>query len=417
MNNSAYHIIGGGIAGLCSAWYLREAGFEVTIIDRGDLSDGASHGNAGMVVPSHFVPLASPGVIAQGLRWMLDSKSPFYIRPRLDWDLLRWLWRFYRSANARHAAACAPVLYRFNAWSKELYREFAQLPDFDICFEERGLLMLYRTEAHALGEQQLAREANQLGVRAEVIDRAGLRVLEPDMELDVLGGVYFPADAHLYPNRFIGQLRAALERRGVTFRLRTEITGAAATAGRVSALHTASGESIAVDQVLAASGAWTAQMLAPLGVRLLLQDGKGYSITIDKPAVKPRIPTILTEARVAITPMGEDLRIGGTLELSGLRAGVDGRRLAGIIESVPRYYRNWATPEAALRQVWHGFRPCSPDGMPYIGRAPGFSNLMVATGHGMMGMSLGPATGKLVSQLATGSATGVEMNLMRVGRR
>jgi D-amino-acid dehydrogenase len=416
MKNKAYHIIGGGIVGLCSAWYLREAGFEVTVIDRGDLSDGASHGNAGMVVPSHFVPLASPGVIGQGLRWMLDSKSPFYIRPRLDLNLLSWLWRFYRSANARHVAACAPVLYRFNAWSKELYREFAQWPDFNICFEERGLLMLYRSEAHARSEQQLAQEANALGVRAEVLDRAGLRALEPDMELDVLGGVYFPHDAHLYPNRFMGQLRAALERRGVAFRLRTEITGAAAAAGQVSALRTADGQSIPVDQVLVASGAWAARVLAPLGLRLLLQDGKGYSITVDRPALKPRIPTILTEARVAITPMGNDLRIGGTLELSGLRGGIDARRLAGIIESVPRYYRNWSTPETALRQIWHGFRPCSPDGMPYIGRAQGFSNLMIATGHGMMGMSLGPATGKLVSQMATDSPTGVDPGLMRPGR-
>ncbi len=410
------HIIGGGIIGLTSAWYLLEDGQEVTIIDKGDLSDGTSHGNAGMIVPSHFVPMAAPGVISQGIKWMFDSRSPFYIKPRLNADLLGWLWRFYRSCNATHVQRCMPVLYDFNEWSKQLYKAFSQEDDFSFCFEEKGLLMLYKTKHQEEEEAEMAHKANQLNISAEVLSATALEALEPDIALDVRGGVYFEGDAHLYPNRFIHQLQRQLQARGATFMTGTEVVDMDYTGGQISKLTLSDRTSVTVDQVVLSGGSWTALLLKKLGVNIHLQDGKGYSFTIKNATTRPRIPTILTESKVAVTPMGDDLRIGGTLELGGLSSTVNKKRLEGIINSLPKYYPQLQVSPSDLENIWVGYRPCSADGMPYIGRTKALTNLIVATGHGMMGMSMGPATGKLVSQIVNDQDTSLDLSLFAIER-
>jgi D-amino-acid dehydrogenase len=410
------HIIGGGIIGLTSAWYLLEDGQEVTIIDKGDLNDGTSHGNAGMIVPSHFVPMAAPGVISQGIKWMFDSRSPFYIKPRLNADLLGWLWRFYRSCNATHVQRCMPVLYDFNEWSKQLYKAFSQEDDFSFCFEEKGLLMLYKTKHQEEEEAEMAHKANQLNISAEVLSATALEALEPDIALDVRGGVYFEGDAHLYPNRFIHQLQRQLQARGATFMTGTEVVDMDYTGGQISKLTLSDRTSVTVDQVVLSGGSWTALLLKKLGVNIHLQDGKGYSFTIKNATTRPRIPTILTESKVAVTPMGDDLRIGGTLELGGLSSTVNKKRLEGIINSLPKYYPQLQVSPSDLENIWVGYRPCSADGMPYIGRTKALTNLIVATGHGMMGMSMGPATGKLVSQIVNDQDTSLDLSLFAIER-
>ena len=401
MTRSKIHIVGGGVIGLCAAWYLRKEGCEVTVIDEGNLSDGTSFGNAGMVVPSHFVPMATPGVISQGLKWMLNSKSPFYIKPRLNVDLIQWLWRFYRSANTSHVAKSIPVLYELNEKSKWLYSEMTENENLDFDFEERGLLMLYKTKKQAEEEKELAEKAHKLGVKAEIYNDTELKALEPEMDLDVMGGIYFPGDAHLYPNHLMRQLINSLRESGVTFLTGTSIVDFKTSGSKIEALLTNENESIAVENVLLASGSWTGVLLKKLGIKIHLQDGKGYSLTFKEPDLRPRIPTILTEAKVAVTPMGNDLRIGGTLELSGLSKKINSKRVESIIESVPKYYKNIDIPFGDETKIWKGYRPCSPDGMPYIGRLKTLSNLFVGTGHGMMGLSLGAVTGKLLSQVIT----------------
>ena len=410
------HIIGGGIIGLCSAWYLTEEGFEVTVIDRNDFSDGTSYGNAGMIVPSHFIPMTTPGVILQGLKWMLNSKSPFYIKPRLDVDLMKWLWHFFRAANPQRAERAMPALLAFNEWSKDLYAKFAATPDFDFDFEERGLLMLYKTEKQAEEEMELVEKAHHFGLKADVLDHAGLKKLEPEMDLDVLGGIYFPGDAHCYPNKFMPQIIAALKTKGVNFMGNTDIADFESTGGKITGLRSTTGEVLPVENVLVASGAWSGKILKKVGLRTYMQDGKGYSVTLPQPGLRPRIPTILTEAKVAVTPMGQDLRIGGTLELSGLSNKISQSRVQGVLDSIPAYYKNMEIPPQSELKTWKGFRPCTPDGLPYIGKTSAISNLMIASGHGMMGLSMGPATGKLVSEIATGQAPSIEMDLFNVDR-
>jgi len=411
------HIIGGGVIGLTSAWYLSEAGYDVTVIDRGDMTAGTSHGNAGMIVPSHFVPMAAPGVISQGIRWMFDSKSPFYVKPRLDLDLINWLWQFYKSCNREHVARSMPILYKFNEWSKQLYREFAADSRFSFCFEEKGLLMAYRTAHQEAEEVALAKRAQQLGIEAHVLTATEVQELEPDIQMSVLGGVLFPGDAHLYPNLFIEQLRHQLANAGVQFLADSEVKDFTVNGGKITNLLLQDDSAIPVSEVVLCGGSWTALLLKKLGVKMLLQDGKGYSITLPNADLRPQIPTILTEAKVAVTPLGKDLRIGGTLELGGLSANINKNRLQGIVESLPRYYPDLSVDLQNIQQVWKGYRPCSPDGLPYIGRSQKLSNLIVATGHGMMGMSMGPATGQLVAQIVAGEEPTIELDLMKLERR
>lgn len=411
MSTQHIHIVGGGIIGLCSAWYLSEQGISVTVIDRNNFTDGTSYGNAGMIVPSHFVPMAAPGVINQGIKWLLDSKSPFYVKPRLNVELIAWLWKFYKSANQAHVDRSMPALLRLNQSSKELYKEIASQKVFDFGYEERGLLMLYKTQKQAEEEETLAHLATKLGIQAEIVQGKALQQLDPAMDFDVLGGLYFPGDAHLHPNVLMQQMQKILQNKGVLFLENTTVIDFKMQGSSISAIITQDAQTIPVDQIVISSGSWSTQLLKKLGIKLLLQDGKGYSITLENPITKPKIPTILSEAKVAITPMGNQLRVGGTLELSGLSSKINTNRVQGIIESVSEYYKNLNITLTHKSPIWKGYRPCTPDGMPYIGQHPSIKNLTLATGHGMMGLSLGAATGKLVSELLTDQQPFMDISL------
>jgi D-amino-acid dehydrogenase len=408
-------ICGAGIIGLCCARELRARGHTVTIIDRAPADrDGCSFGNAGMITPSHFVPLAAPGMVALGLKWMLNPKSPFYIRPRLDADLAGWGWRFMRASTAAHVERAAPVLRDLNLASRELYVGLAaELPDFGLV--TRGLLMLCR-EARTLDhEGAFAAQARELGVPAEVLDAAATARLDPGIRLNVAGSIYFPKDAHLDPARLIGSLTPRLEAAGVKFLWGTEVTGWRREGGRLAAALTTRGE-LAADEFVLAGGAWSPGLVRGLSLRLPMQAGKGYSLTLPKPRQLPHLCSIFTEARVAVTPMGGSLRIGGTMEVVGLDETIQPHRVQGIIESVPRYFPDFSPEDFAGIQPWRGLRPVTPDGLPYLGRFGAAPNLIAATGHAMMGLSLGPITGRLVAEIVAGEPPSIDLNLLNPDR-
>lgn len=396
------NIIGGGVIGLFSAYYLQQAGHDIHIFDQTDLTDGCSYGNAGMITPSHFVPLAAPGVVAQGVRWMFHSSSPFYIKPRLDLALAQWLWRFYRSCNRQQAEAAMPVLLDFNLLGKKRYREFYDETGLDFKLEERGILMLYQTPKKGKEEMETAEAAARLGIETQTLDRHEIGRFETGTAVRALGGVFYPCDAHLYPNLLMQHLVSFLKKNGAQFHGGKTVTGFEKTGKKITALHCGD-EKFEAEAFVVASGSWSAKLLKKLGVKLHLQDGKGYSVTQEKPAERPVHATILTEAKVAVTPMGDDLRFGGTLELGGLSPRINLPRVRGILDAIPRYYPNLKVEMPAPEKIWYGYRPCSPDGLPYIGRLRDFENLVLATGHAMMGLSLGPATGQLVENILTGN--------------
>lgn len=393
-------VIGGGIIGLSSAYFLQQSGWEVTVIDKDDFSNNCSYGNAGYVCPSHFVPMATPGIVKQGLKWMLNAESPFYVKPRLSLDLIDWGMKFIRSANAAHVERSAVPLRDIALLSKHLYEEWFRQPGFDFGYEEKGLLDMFQlpqNEAHA---HHTIEKAQELGLDAVYLDAAQVQAMEPQTELNIHGAVYFKCDAHLYPNKLMHNLLEYLHEKKVRFVPNETVTGFKQQNGKISKVET-NKDIYESDMVVIATGSWSREMAAKLAVNLPMAAGRGYSITYEDAPYKLHHPAILMEGRVAITPMnGNKIRFGGTMEIISLNAPPNMNRVKGILKTVQRYIPAYNIPMPPKEQVWFGYRPCSADGLPYIGRLSKIDNCILATGHSMLGLSLGAGTGKLVSELA-----------------
>ena len=405
-------ILGGGVIGLATAWGCVKDGHDVTVIDRRkQLRDGCSFGNAGMLVPSHFIPLAAPGMIRLGLKWMWSRESPFAIRPRLSFDLISWLWKFRQASTQKQVDLNSPLLRDLNLAGRQAFLELEQeIPDgFELV--KRGLVMLCATHEGLEEEVEVAELANELGVPATVMNPGELADLDPGIRMGVLGGVHFPLDCHLSPNRMMSSLEKHLEQQGVNFCWETSCDQFRSERGRalsrVNAVATSRGD-IAGDEFVICGGAWSNLMAGQLGMNLPLQAGKGYSLTLDQPRQLPNVCSILKEARVAVTPMGSTLRFGGTMEIVGHDESISTSRLRGIVRSIPDYFPDFEESDFVGCNPWVGLRPCSPDGLPYVGRSQKHENLLIATGHGMMGISLSMITGKLIADAIEQRASGID---------
>ena len=401
-------VIGGGAVGLSCAYYLQQAGAQVSVLDKNDFSDNCSYGNAGLIAPSHIIPLASPGMISKGLSYALSSKSPFYIKPQLKLDLYNWAWRFYRSATEQHVEKAMYAIRDINCMSRDLYKEMSESKELSFEYSNNGLLQIYKTEKGKATELSQAEKANSIGVEANEVSPVEIAQLAGLDEINAIGAVHYPGDAHIYPDKFMRNLKSFLEKAGVQFHPTSEVQDFVFKNSRVRKIITKKGE-LEAEYVVLASGAWSAGLARKLNIRLLVQDGKGYSITQKKAPLKPQIPAVLSEAKVAVTPMGDDLRLGGTLEFSGFSILKRPKRIQAILDAVPDYYPQIKVAMPELETVWYGYRPCSHDGLPYIGATVKYENLVIATGHSMMGLSMAPATGKLVSEILYGKNLSIDI--------
>lgn len=408
-------VIGGGAVGLATAYVLRREGHSVTLLDRDRPGQACSLHNAGLLVPSHFVPMAHPGVITQGMKWMLDPASPFYIKPRLDPKLISWVWNFRKASTEAHVHRSMALLRDL---CQESLRQVGELTGRDglrFGLERCGLLMLFRTPAGRRACEEEAALASTLGVEAAVLDRDGLTKLEPAARFLATGGVYYPGDAYLSPSEFVDALAASIRAAGVDVRSQAPVTGLIIRQDRIAAAATAEGE-IPGDEFVLAGGAWSPSILRGSGIRLPLQPGKGYSVTGPAPSPMPSIPMIFTEARVVLTPLGDSIRFAGTMELAGLDLSINQRRIGAILKAVPLYLEGIPTPDPSSAAVWSGLRPCSPDGLPYIGRFRRHANLIAATGHAMLGITLAAVTGAIVADLIAGRSPAHDLGLLNPDR-
>ncbi len=409
-------IVGGGIIGLSVAHYCALKGHQVTVVERGAAErNGCSFANAGMIVPSHFIPLASPGVVQLGLRWMWNPESPFHVQPRFSSELLDWGWKLYRAATPARVAAAAPVLRDLHLASRACFQEWAVLWGNEFELVEQGLLMLCNTDRGLQHEAQTADYARQLGMPADVLTSAAAAELEPNIRMAIAGAVYFRLDAHLTPGRLMAVLRRELQRAHAKLLHGTEVRGWLVDNARVSAIETSVGR-IEADEFVLCAGVWSKQLVHDLAIALPMQAGKGYSLTLDPAPVRPRVCAILSEARVAMTPMGRSLRFGGTMELTGIDETINPTRISGIVKSVGHYYPDITPSHFEHASILSGLRPCSPDGLPYIGRFERFENLSTASGHAMMGVSLAPITGKLMAELISGEPPSCSIAALRPDR-
>lgn len=397
MSHKRVVIVGGGVVGMCSAYYALKRGFHVTLVEREQVGgDNCSMGNAGMVVPSHFVPLAAPGVIAKGLRWMLNAESPFYVRPRMSLDLMQWGWLFWRNATERHVMATREMLRDLNLESRRLFDELNQEEGFGL--EKKGLLMLCSTNK-GLDEEAIAADAAaEIGLNVKVLDSEGVAMMDPSITMNVVGGVHYADDCHLDPQQFMKSMRQRVIEMGGVIESGVRIRKVNASDGRVLSV-VSDEQTYQADEFVIAGGSWSNDLLSSLGVRLPLQAGKGYSLTLENPPELPALCSIFAEAKVAITPMGRRLRFGGTMEVCDNDLRVNPNRVRGIVKSVAQYFPKFAAEVFDGVEPWAGLRPISPDGVPYLGRLKSHENLLVATGHAMMGLSLGPVSGRLVADL------------------
>ncbi|HKZ87466.1 MAG TPA: FAD-dependent oxidoreductase [Anaerolineae bacterium] len=406
-------VIGGGVIGVCSAYYLAEKGQRVTLVEQSGIAAGSSYGNAGLIVPSHSIPLAALGVLTQGLRWLLDPESPFYIKPRFDFALFGWLLRFAGASREGPMRQAIPVLRDLGQASLALFDELAALDGLEFGYERKGSLLIYTTRRGYESGVEEAHLLNEFDVAAQPLDAAQVRQLEPNVLPGITGGVYFPTDTHLRPADFVQRLAAHAEKMGACIRTKTEVLGFETSGRKVVRVKTTRGDFVPAQVVLAA-GAWTPAVARDLRLRVPIQAAKGYSITIRRPDKSPAIPLLLGEARVAVTPMGDVLRLAGTLEFAGLDLSINSRRVAAIQRAAKSYLPGLERIEPL--EIWRGLRPCTPDGLPIVGQARGFDNLIVAAGHAMVGMTLGPITGKLVAQLVCGEKTDVNVRALRLER-
>jgi len=408
-------IIGGGVIGLCCAYYLNKEGYEVTVIDRNDITDGCSFGNMGYISPSHFIPLASPGIISQGLKWMLSSSSPFYIKPRLNWELIQWGMTFWKNSNAKKVKENVPHLTNLLQLSRELMNDLKRELDDSFTMIEKGCWTLYKDEKTGDHEKHLTEQAKPMGLNTKIYTASQVQELEPDVELDIAGGILWLDDCHLDPAKFMSALFNHLKTSGVKFLLNTEVKGFEKTSGRIHSIITDS-EKLDADEIIVANGSWMASVAKMAGIHLLMQPGKGYSIVYENLEKNLRHPAILIEARTAMTPIDRWLRIGGTMELSGHNNNILPKRAMAIYDSVKKYFPSLNISQPDPQKAWYGYRPVTPDGLPYMGKHGKFSNLSFAGGHAMLGVSLAAATGKLIEQTLSNKKTTIDLTAFGVER-
>lgn len=400
--NQRVLVVGGGLIGAASAYYLRRLGREVTLIDQGSFGGGCSHGNCGYVCPSHVLPHAAPGALWNTLKTLLARNSPLKVRWRLDPALWSWFWRFARRCNERDMLSAGHALQALLQSSRTLYDDLFASSLSNVEWEPSGLLFVFLSQAgfehYAPTDALLRREFH---LPAERLDAAALQALEPALKPEIAGAWRYPGDGTLRPDKLMRAWRERLEQDGVEIREQCALQDLTSSGRLARRAITSTGE-LPADQVLIATGAWTPQLQKLLRRPIAIQPGKGYSLTMPRPALCPRNSMIFEEHRVAITPLPSCYRIGSTMEFAGYDASLNPARLKLLRDGAAIYLRE-PTAEPVIEQWW-GWRPMTPDGLPFIGALPAWDNVYLAAGHGMLGLSLSPGTGKLAAELLSGSS-------------
>ena len=395
-------VIGGGVIGICAAYYLLKEGRQVTVLERDEVCSGASFGNSGLIVPSHSTPLPSPGVIGRALKWMLKPESPFYIKPRFSPSLVSWLWRFRAAATESRMRDAIRVLLAMSKESVGLFEELIGQEKLDCDYRRNGLFMLYRTEDGFRHGVEEARVLEEEGLSIRALNGSEVNGMEPGVRSDLAGGVYYEENANLSPAEFVHGLARRVVENGGTITEGAEVVGFEVSGDRVVQVRTTQGD-FQPEHVVLAAGSWSPGLAHNLRFNLPVQPAKGYSVTFDSPEPRLTYPMILSEAMVGVNRMGSQMRIAGTLEMAGLDLSINTRRVNAVIGSVADYLVG-DKDSFKNENAWSGLRPVTPDGVPVVGRPSSCENLVVATGHATMGMTLGPATGKLVAQIVCGQS-------------
>ncbi len=397
MTISSVAIIGSGVIGTACAHYLRQAGVQVTVIDKAGLAKACSHANCGLICPSHALPLAEPGAVREALKAVLKPKGPFSIKLRWDPALWVWFFQFARRCNQKDMLESARARLALLASSRDLFDDLVRSGELECEWATRGLLYVYRSESKWLSFEPTAELLKrEFDVDVQKVDRAQLLDQHPALKQDVAGGWHFPLDAHVRPDRLMHSWHTRLSEQGVQFHAQQGMQTIETASDQVTVV-TDQGQRFVADAVVVATGAWTSQLAKAVGVKLPIQPGKGYSLTMNRPDICPATPMIFPECKVAVTPMDTGYRLGSTMQFAGYDQSMDESRLELLKQGAADYLKQ--PYGETIEETWYGWRPMTVDGLPFIDRVPERTNLWVAAGHNMLGLSMAPATGKLLAEL------------------
>lgn len=410
-------IIGAGTIGLHCAYFLNKNGHEVEIIEAASESDtsGCSYGNCGLIVPSHFVPLASPGMLKAGIKMMFDKTSPVSFSLLKNTGEIPWFLKFILASKKEHVRKTAPELLKLNLESRNLYREIlSQCPE-NVEWQERGLLMACATSKGFDEEIEIAKMASGLGIETRVLDKQALLEIEPDVKFNIAGAVWYECDAQLHPFKYLQWLKNELKSKGVQFHYQTRLINLKTKKGEIVRAETNT-EHFEADEFVLTAGMFSKDLVKKLGIHLPLISGKGYSIDFFNAPLNLKTPVILTEAKVALTPYNNAIRLGSGMEFNGKTGQINIQRVQTMLDCTREVLPGFAKARASNLEIWEGLRPLTPDGLPLIGSVNNLKNLLVATGHAMMGVSLAPVTGKIIGDLVDSKPDNFHSNFLSPNR-
>lgn len=393
-------IIGAGIIGLSTAWFLARRGVRVTILDREPIGQSASCGNAGLLSIGHY-PLTRPGVSIRGLKWMFDATSPLYIKPRPDWSLVSWLWNFHWHCNQRHLDRCMAVLCDMGFKTLAIYEEMIRAESIDCDYARDGWLDVVLKPENMDAAEREAKDLVQYGYSYHRLTGDEVRNRDPILRDEVAGAIHYTDSAHAHPGDFLASLARAVVTRGATLRTDTEVVGfERSLSGSVGGVRLRGGEIVEADAFVLAAGVWSEGLGRALNVRVPLVGARGYHLQLTHLPQLPSTGMVLHETFVAATPMRNELRLAGTLEIDRLGQPWRRERLGMLPKGAERYLKGLEHARTSLE--WAGYRPCTSDGMPILGFHRNAPGVLIAGGHAMLGMTLGPVTGKAASELLFG---------------
>ena len=405
--NPTAHVVGGGVIGIACAHYLTRAGYQVTVMDRASIGGACSHANCGYVCPSHILPLTVPSAIPMALKSLLKPRSPFKVKFSLSPNYVSWMLQFAKRCRERVALAAGHHLKAILDASLVEYKNLIADQQIDCEWRESGLLHVFQNQ-NALDafarENDWVQSEYQCG--AKRIAANELPGLDTTLRSDLAGGFLHEHDASLRPDLLNQSWRSKLESEGVRFLENCDLQNIVRDAsGKVKYLNTSQGQQIA-DVFVFALGAWSERFGRELGFKLPIQPGKGYSVTLEKPDVSPTLPMLFPEKKIGISPFANGFRIGSMMEFVGFDQAIPEYRIQQLKDSVKPFF-NFQLNDTE-QERWHGYRPMTYDTLPVIGQARGVENGFAATGHSMLGVSMAPATGRLIAEMVTKHPTHID---------
>ncbi len=412
-DNKSILIIGGGVIGASIAYYLTMNNCNVILVERGNICSGSSYGNAGLVSYANPKPMAEPGVIKKVIGWMLDKESPFFIKPRLDWELLRWLLRFQASCSEKSVKHAINVTRAMKSVTMKLSEEFTTEEKTNLYWEKKGRILLYKNKGSLETGKKTLDSLKQYGIDGKIMDLDGVLEMDHNVDSSVVGGIFYPDYEHVLPEKYVKGLVLMAEKKGAKIHTETEVIDFKTSGKQIERVVTTRGDFIP-DQVVLAAGCWSPMISKMLGFKLPIQPAKGYSVTWKAVESTSKIPISLVDEKIAISPMGEFLRFSSNLELVGYDSKINLRRVRAAQSRVEGYLNG--IKDLDLVEVWRGFRPGTPDTLPIIERNDNYDNLILATGHDMLGMVNSLVTGKLVSEMINGEELSIDLSPFRLGR-